>query len=442
MLRYLFWFSITIVFLSCNKQVQTEPKKTVNRDLTEIKNSDTLKAMVTYSATSYFLYRGQPMGYEYELLKRLGKQLDVNIEIKVTQNLNNMLEALNNGEVDIVAHGLAVTSERKQKVSFTDYLYLTQQVLVQKKPDNWRQLSWAETQKSLIHDAIELIGDTVAVRANSSYLKRLQNLSKEIGGKIHIDTLNGNLSTDEIIQMVVDGKIKYTIADKNLAQINASYYPVLNIDVPVSFSQRIAWAVRDNSPELLDSVNKWIKQERKDAVYYVIYNKYFKNRRDFRRRVKSDFYSLNNDKISKYDDLIKKYSENVGWDWRLVASQIYQESRFDPHAKSWAGAQGIMQIMPGTARDLGVSNPYNPELSIKGGTKYLKEIYARFNEIPDSIQRIKFTIASYNCGYGHVEDAIRLAGYKGYKDDIWDKNVEEIILKLSNPNIRNILLIK
>jgi len=437
MLKYLFWLSITIVFLSCNKQVQTEPKKTVNRDLTEIKNSDTLKAMVTYSATSYFLYRGQPMGYEYELLKRLGKQLDVNIEIKVTQNLNNMLEALNNGEVDIVAHGLAVTSERKQKVSFTDYLYLTQQVLVQKKPDNWRQLSWAETQKSLIHDAIELIGDTVAVRANSSYLKRLQNLSKEIGGKIHIDTLNGNLSTDEIIQMVVDGKIKYTIADKNLAQINASYYPVLNIDVPVSFSQRIAWAVRDNSPELLDSVNKWIKHERKDAVYYVIYNKYFKNKRDFRRRIKSDFYSLNKNQISQYDPIIKRNAENLNWDWRLLASLIYQESRFKPSAKSWAGAKGLMQMMPATAKEMGVKNRSNPEDNIRGGTKYLKHLYNNFDEIEDTVQRIKFAMASYNCGYMHVRDAQRLAEENSLDKHLWTNNVDSMILALSYPKNYN-----
>src|SRR6056297_1015002 len=420
MLRYLFWFSITIVFLSCNKQVQTEPKKTVNRDLTEIKNSDTLKAMVTYSATSYFLYRGQPMGYEYELLKRLGKQLDVNIEIKVTQNLNNMLEALNNGEVDIVAHGLAVTSERKQKVSFTDYLYLTQQVLVQKKPDNWRQLSWAETQKSLIHDAIELIGDTVAVRANSSYLKRLQNLS-----------------TDEIIQMVVDGKIKYTIADKNLAQINASYYPVLNIDVPVSFSQRIAWAVRDNSPELLDSVNKWIKHERKDAVYYVIYNKYFKNKRDFRRRIKSDFYSLNKNQISQYDPIIKRNAENLNWDWRLLASLIYQESRFKPSAKSWAGAKGLMQMMPATAKEMGVKNRSNPEDNIRGGTKYLKHLYNNFDEIEDTVQRIKFAMASYNCGYMHVRDAQRLAEENSLDKHLWTNNVDSMILALSYPKNYN-----
>ncbi len=439
MLRIFFLMIVfSVLATACGDQSpQKQKKQTVQHDLEEIKKAGKLKALVTYSATSYFLYRGQPMGYEYELLKRLGEHLDVEIDITVTKDLNQMLDALNNGDIDLVAHGLAITSGRKEKVSFTDYLYLTQQVLVQKKPDNWRQLSWAKTQKSLIHDAIELIGDTVSVRANSSYLKRLENLSKEIGGKIHIDTLDGNLSTDEIIQMVVDGKIKYTIADKNLAQINASYYPILNIDVPVSFSQRIAWAVRNESPELLKAINEWIKQERKDAVYYVIYNKYFKNNRDFRRRIKSDFYSLNKNQISRYDDIIKKNAKKLNWDWRLLASLIYQESRFKPAAKSWAGAKGLMQMMPATAKEMGVKNRLDPEDNIRGGTRYLDHLFNNFDEIEDTTQRIKFAMASYNCGYQHVRDAQRLAATRNLDPNRWTNNVDSMILALSYPKNYN-----
>ena len=119
---------------------------------------------------------------------------------------------------------------------------------------------------------IELIGDTVSVRKNSSYFKRLLNLSKEIGGDIVIDSLEGSLSTDEIIKQVVDKKIKYTVADGNLAGIHASQYPILDISVPLSFSQRIAWAVRKESPVLLEAINNWIDEEKKTPDYYVIYS--------------------------------------------------------------------------------------------------------------------------------------------------------------------------
>lgn len=405
--------------------------------LKRIKSEGKLRVLTTYSGTSYFLYRGQPMGFEYELLKRFADHLGVELEIVVSQNIDSLLNNLNSGEIDLVAHGITITSDRKEEVNFTDYLYLTHQVLVQRKPENWRRMSWSAVEKELVHDAIELIGDTVSVRENSSYFRRLKNLSREIGGEIHIDTLPGNLSTDRIIKMVVDGDIKYTIADDNIASINASYYHILDIDVPISFSQRIAWAVAPGSNELLDEINSWLSEVKDEVDYYVIYNKYFKNRRNFRQRVQSDFYSLTNNSISEYDELIKEYSDSIGWDWRLVASQIYQESRFEPRASSWAGAGGLMQIMPAMAEDLGVDDRSNPEQSIRGGTKFLKRLWDNYEEVEDSVQRIKFTLASYNCGYYHVLDARKLAKMNNLDTNRWDDNVEEMILELSYPDNYN-----
>lgn len=135
------------------------------------------------------------------------------------------VERVESGKIDLVAHGLTVTNDRKEQVSFTDYLYLTHQVLVQRKPENWRRMSWSAVQKELVHDAIELIGDTVSIRENSAYFKRLQHLSEEIGGQIYIDTLPGHISTDRIIKMVVDGDIKYTIADNVEDMILELSYP-------------------------------------------------------------------------------------------------------------------------------------------------------------------------------------------------------------------------
>lgn len=412
------------------------------KDLDAIKEDGKLKVLIAYSATSYFLYRGHPMGYEYELLERLAKSLDLELELHVADDLNNLFDELNNGTVDLVAHGLTITSERKKFVAFSDYLYLTRQVLVQKKPDNWRKLKWQKVEKALIDDPIELIGDTISVRKNSSYFNRLVNLSRELGDDIYIDTLPGDLSTDEIIKKVVDGEIKYTVADDNIARINASYYPVLNIEVPVSFSQRIAWAVRTNSPKLLGAINTWIEKERKGLDFYVIYNKYFKNEKNFRRRVKSEFYSLNKNKISKFDGIIKTHAKKIGWDWRLLASQIYQESRFKPKTESWAGAKGLMQMMPATMASLGIKNIHDPQESIRGGVAYLKKLQKSFTSIPDSVQRIKFALASYNCGLYHVIDAQNLAKLRGLDPKKWDDNVEKMILELSYPKNYNLDVVK
>ena len=405
--------------------------------LQEIRERGTLRAMTTYSATSYFLYRGEPMGYEYELLKRFTDYIDVDLEIIVTDDIDSMFYELNKGNVDLIAHGLTITQERKHEVAFTDYLYLVNQVLVQRKPENWRSMNWSAIESQLVQDPIELIGDTVSVRMNTSYLQRLENLSEEIGGDIHIDTLPGAISTDEIIKMVVDGEIEYTIADNNIASINASYYPILDIEVPISFSQRVAWAVRPNAEELLATLNEWINSMKKQTDYYVIYNKYFKNRRDFSRRVRSEFYSINNNRISQYDPLIKEYAIEIGWDWRLLASLIYQESKFKPNAQSWAQASGLMQIMPATAEELGITDRTDPEQSLRGGTQYLDQLSENFQDIPDSVQQLKFTMASFNAGLGHVFDARRLAEKRGLDPNVWDGNVADMMLDLSYPKYYN-----
>ena len=407
------------------------------RDYEDILEDGKLKALIAYSSTSYFLYKGRPMGYEYELLQLLATHFNLELELIVAEDLNSLLIELNKGNVDLVAYGLAVTSDRKKNVAFTDYLYLTNQVLVQRKPDNWRQLTLDKIRENLIQDPIQLIDDTVSVRYNSSYFERLENLSREIGGTIKIDTILGKTSTAEIIKMVAEEETDYTIADKNLATINASYYPILDVSVPVSFSQRIAWAVNKDSGVLLEKINEWIKSQKKTADYYVIYNKYFQNKRYFNRRVNSEFYSLTNNQISQYDEIIKQNALKLGWDWRLLASLVYQESGFDTEANAWTGAQGLMQLMPRTAEELGVANSSEPIDNINAGSTYLKSIYGNFEEITDTVQRIKFTMGAYNSGFYHIMDARKLAKLNNLNANIWDDNVNEMMLALSYPQSFN-----
>ncbi len=436
-IRFGLFLSLALLLWSCQwgraGETSEDRLPEVKRDLEDIRSEGRLRALIVYSATGYFLYKGQPMGYEYELLKRLAAHLGLELELRVARDLDQMLEVLQSGQVDVVAHGLAITEGRQEEVAFTESLYLTKQVLVQRKPAAWRQMTLDQIRNQTIQDPVQLIGDTVSVRKNSSYLKRLANLSREIGGAIVIDTLEGNLSTDEIIKQVVDGHIKYTVADRNLARINASSYPILDVDVPVSFSQRIGWAVRKNAPELLLAVDQWLLEEKKGHDFNYIYNKYFENPRSFNRRIRSEFYSLAEGRISQYDTLLKTHAARLGWDWRLLASMVYQESRFNPGATAWTGATGLMQLMPATAEELKVADPSDPQQSLAGGVRYLEQLSRAFASVPDSLERVKFTLAAYNCGLGHVQDAQRLAAVRGVDPNCWEQNVDQMILALSYP---------
>lgn len=422
-----------------DREIPVEEIEPVEVDLPDIIARGRLTALTPYSSTSYFLYRGQVMGYEYELLERLADHLGLELEMKVVDDMDQIIAMLLRGEGDIISHGLTVTRQRQRVVHFTDYHTTTHQVLVQRKPEDWREMKLHEIEEVLIRDPIELIGKKVHVRRNSSYYRRLENLSEEIGGDIEIVPVDGGPDTEEIIRMVAEGEIDFTVADQNIAEINAAYQPILDVETPVSFNQRIAWAVRPNSPELLEAVNAWIAKMKRSTDYYVLYNKYFKNSRAYRRRAKSEYLSFNSGKISEYDNLLKKFSERIDWDWRLLAAQVYHESQFDPEARSWAGARGLMQVMPSTAEDYGIDAPdlTDPRKNLDAGTAYLRKLQERWEDIPDPEQRTMFVLASFNVGENHVEDARRLAEKHGADPDIWTDNVDRYIKLKSNPEYYN-----
>ena len=417
-----------ILFISCG----TKRTPVAKIDLDKIQKRGRLIAMTGYSATSYFIYKGQPMGYEYELLTRLANHLGLELEIVLENNLDELFRKLNAGEGDLIAHGLTVTKSRKELVDFTDYLFTTQQVLVQRKPEKWRQMKLHEIKNALITNPIDLAGKKVYVKEKSSHYYRLKNLSDEIGGEIEIISVGGDTTSEQLMAMVAQGQIDYTIADQHVAQINQSFFDNLDVNTPISLPQQIAWAVRKTSPNLLQVINEWIATMKKSTDYYVIYNKYFKNRGAFIRRAKSAYLSVTGGKISTYDDLIKKQAEQLGWDWRLLAALVFQESQFDPNARSWSGAMGLMQLMPRIGKNFGAKNLLNPAENLKAGVKYLIWLDEYWQKIvPDPEERIKFILASYNVGIGHVQDARNLAAKYGKNPAVWEGNVAEYILKLS-----------
>lgn len=419
---------------------ETSEEEGPGEDLDQILERDTLRAITIYSSTSYFLYRGLPMGYEYELLEELASHLDVELEIFVAENMDSIFSYLAQGKGDLIAQGLAVTKGRTELVDFTEPHTTTEQVLVQRIPGD--SASTSVSVGNIIRNPVDLLGEEVHVQKSSHYYQRLVNLSEEIGGDIDIVTVSGDMETEELIRQVAEGKIDFTVADKRVAELNASYYDNLDIETPVSFPQQIAWAVRKNTPNLKEEIDEWMKHIKTTETYYNIYDRYFKDRKAFVIRRTSEFFTSETGRISEFDDLYKKYAPEINWDWRLLASQVYQESRFRPRARSWAGARGLMQLMPATGREVGLSEFYDPEQNIKAGVKYLEYLQRVWAEIPDSLERIKFILASYNTGAGHVGDARRLAEKNGKDPDRWNDHVDVYMLEKSNPEYFNDPVVK
>lgn len=384
-------------------------------DLKQIKEIGKLRVITLFGPMSYFSYKDNDMGYEYEFARNLCKEIGVEMELIIAPDEETMVDMLVNGEGDLIAYRLPSTIEYKDKVSFTNREYITNQVIVQCKSD------------SMARDVLDLSGKVVHVKQNTIYADRLSNLNNEIGGGMEIVYAPDSVSIDDLIAQTAMHKISMTIADNDIARLNKTYFGNLNYDLDVSFPQRAAWAVSKNSPELLEYINNWSKNAKKKLYFSQIYRKYFEKSKYFEAAGLTRIPGRN--QISSFDDYFRKYASIPSWDWRLLAAVAYKESKFDPQIVSWAGACGLMQLMPNTAISMGMTEDdfHVPELSIKAGAKYIKQLNNMFLSVQDPAERVKFVLASYNSGPGHIFDARALAEKYGKDPNIWYGNVETYI---------------
>lgn len=420
---------ILMIFLqTCNQNRQTirlrQPDKTV-LGLKHIKLRGKLRVSTDYNSTNYFIYKGRAMGFQYELLSALAEELDVKLVLNVENDLQSAFSSLENGDIDLIGMNLAIIQERQERFNFTLPHSQSKQVLIQRKALKSDSLP-------IIRNQIELGDKRIHVQEASAYVERLENLSKEIGRSINIEKLE-RIEVEELIENVSKGEIDYTIADQNVAIVNKNYYPNIDTDTEISFPQDMAWALRKGSDDLTEAVNEWLLSFKKTARYNQIYRKYYLSSRIVRRH-NSEYFTLKSGKISKYDDLIKKNSKIIDWDWRLLSALVSQESHFDPKAKSWVGAFGLMQLMPETAFRYDVDEDSKPEENLKAGAKHLKYLSRRLDKILlDKTDKLKFLLASYNVGLGHILDARRLAKKNGQNPDLWQGSVDYYLLNKSKP---------
>lgn len=415
---------ITVVLFCClfgchNKHRSGSEEAT--GDLQQIKDSGELVVLTLYSSTSYFIYRGQEMGFQYELSEQFAKSLGLKLRIEVANNVHELIQKLLAGEGDMIAYNLPITKEWKDSLIYCGEDVITHQVIVQQGNGKQKPLT----------DVTELIGKDVYVKPGK-YYNRLVNLNNELGGGINIhEVINDSVTAEDLITQVAQGKIPYTVADNDLARLNKTYYPNLNINLSISFDQRSSWAVRKDSPALAAAANKWHEENLTSPAYTASMKRYFENSKMMPH---SPILSLKEGKISYFDPLFRKYAKDIGWDWRMLASLAYTESNFDSTAISWAGAKGLMQLMPATARAMGVppGKEHNPEESIKAAIKYITATDRSFSMISDKKERLNFILASYNAGIGHIYDAMALAEKYGKNKLVWKDNVENYILLKSN----------
>lgn len=388
-------------------------------DLKRIQAAGVLKAAVDYNSTNYFIYRGRPMGFEYELLQAYCKEIGVNLEIVVSNNLNDAFEGLKTGRFDVIARNITITLDRREEVDFTKPIYQAKQVLVQRGQNSANDTNY-------VSSALQLTGKTITVQKNSAHHKRLENLAEEIGGTIRIET-DSLLGAEDLITKVAKGEIDYTVCDENIGIVNKFYYPQIDVSVQLSLNQNIAWAVRKGAVDLKGSIDKWLTGFESTRRFDHLYYKYFESARALERK-ESDFHSLTGGRISKFDATIKEVSKKFGWDWRLIAAMVYHESRFNENAAAWTGAYGLMQLMPSTAEAFGITNITNPKQNITGGIMLMNSLNSQFLEsIPDSAERVRFVLAAYNVGLGHVKDAQQLAEKYGKDPKVWNNNVKDFL---------------
>jgi len=202
---------------------------------------------------------------------------------------------------------------------------------------------------------------------------------------------------------------------------------------PIGDNVKIGWALRQDQPQLKAAADAFFKKHHGDLFFNMTRNKYFKNPKYM--RVSGDEQRSDKEgRLSPYDALVKKYSKQFEFDWRLVTAQMYQESHFDPTVKSWVGAQGLMQVMPATAKELKIENVTDPESGIHAGVKLMSRYAKLFNSpTVKEKDRMRFALAAYNCGPGHVYDARRLATDLKLDPNKWFNNVEKAMLLLSVP---------
>ena len=406
-----------------NRYIQLEHISDENQnsfvdDFDQIKKRRVLRVLLRNNAASYFLYRGELLGFEYDLLQEFTRYHGLRLEVVVPPDHQEYPTWLLEGKVDAGLGFLhANESHRRRGIEYTRPYHFAQQHIVVGKDDPATQLS-------------DLDGYTITVRRDSDYWQTLTKLQEQ-GAKFKLQAIKGNIETEQLIQNVASGDYQATMADEQVLDIELVKSVAVRSAVKLKKQVSHAIAIRARNPLLKNELDKFIKRVYRGKLYNVLFQKYFKSKRSVLKLARGRNLDTQTGQISPFDKVVQKYSDRYGFDWRLITAQMFQESGFNPKAKSFSGARGLMQLMPRTAHSLGFKNIDAPKESIQAGIKYMDWLRDRFNSELPIAERLWFSLAAYNAGIGHVHDARRLAGQMGLNPDRWFSNTESAMLLLS-----------
>ncbi|BBM01636.1 transporter substrate-binding domain-containing protein [Microbulbifer sp. GL-2] len=414
-------------FFTAELVLASQSREQPLRNWQQILESGTLRVLTRNHPASYFIWRGELMGFDYDLLKKFASDHKLRLSMIVPDSEMGLAEALQKGMGDMIAASLTITESRRQQGLVFSRPYMTVKELLVAEPQ-------AATENNNLPLEELLAGQTVAINPQTSYhdslLKLLQEQHAQDRVPLQIQRLEG-ATTEFLIDAVASGAFPFTIADSHLVAIESTYRDDFRVVGELPGDREIAWAVRMGQSGLLEQLNRFLKKHNRDLFFNVTYNKYFKERKRILRHQGQRL--RNTDVLSPFDPLVQKHTRNSDRDWRMVVAQMYQESQFNPKARSFAGAQGLMQVLPRTASQLGISNLYEPDNAIRAGVSYLDWLDQRFPQKLPLEQKIYFTLAAYNAGHGHVRDARNLAQNLELDPDQWFGHVEEAMLLLSQP---------
>lgn len=414
---------ITVILcLACQKEEENLefilPESSV---LDKILAKGTLDISTFYNTTDYYVYKGITRGFHYDLARDFADYLGVKLRItEVNNDIDSAIYRLQQGYYDVLAVSINQTPERQEQLNFTNPFFKTDKVLVQSSSNN------------PVKNFTELDGKEIFISKNASYKKVLQQIQDSLNIQIYVTEVD-NYSHEDLLHFVETGKIAYTVVDENIAR--ASGISMKNIDYSLKLKNNISvsWATSPSTRLLTDEINTWLEIARKSGKLNYLYNRYFNNHKST-SHYESKYKLLKKGDISVFDNLLKKEAKRINFDWKLLAAIVYNESHFDPEAESEVGAYGLMQIIPETANSYNVSDYFNPDSNVYAGAEYLKYLNKFFSAQPiDSTERIKFILAGYNAGPGHVLDAMRLAQKYGKDPNVWDHNVDYYIRNKNKP---------
>ncbi|AMX02190.1 MltF family protein [Microbulbifer thermotolerans] len=389
-------------------------------DWKQIKKSGLIRLLTYNGPTSYFLWKGVLMGFDYDLAKAFADKHKLQLQVVVVPYNENLVDWLKAGRGDFAGASTTITEAReKEGVKFTvSYMETPEQVVSNKD-------------KPPIAKVQDLAGRTLTLRAFSPFIDTARTI-RDSGIDVDIQVAPPGISQSEIFNMISDGLLDASVADSDAVKIEASLQPNLITGTLLGDPKPQGWMVLPENRELLKRLNNFLKKYRKTKQYEKQFAAYFEPNRRFTQRVKARI--IPGQDLSPFDSLVKNFSIDYDFDWRLVVAQMWQESNFNPNAVSPVGAQGLMQLMPATAEEMGFPPPvFEPDRNINAGVKYLDWVRSRFSPKLSAVNRLWFTLASYNAGYGHLLDAQRLAEELGLDPNVWFGNVEVAMLKLSEP---------